>query len=249
MPTEHLAWAGRYAAEKQPDNIICIGDFADVPSFSTWDAPGSLASEGRRYKKDLEAVWRAMELFMAPIAKVPRYNPQLDLTLGNHEHHITRQVERDPRFEGIISLEDLRYEEFGWNVHPFLQPVVIDGFHYAHYFPSGIMGRPCTNARKLLNTYHVSCIAGHQQGREVAYAKRGDGRMLLAIIAGSFYQHKESYLTPLANRCWQGLVMLHETCDGEADEMFVSLRYLRRKYGQTTQKRWLYPRRKNENKR
>ena len=65
----------------------------------------------------------------------------------------------------------------------------------------------------------------------MAYAKRGDGRSITAIIAGSFYQHDEAYLTPMANNCWRGIVMLNEVRDGQFDEMFVSLNYLRKRYG------------------
>lgn len=36
-PTEHLRWAGMYAAEKKPDVIVHIGDHFDMPSLSTWD--------------------------------------------------------------------------------------------------------------------------------------------------------------------------------------------------------------------
>lgn len=210
---------------------MCLGDFGDIPSFSVWNAPGTLAGEGLRYKRDIEAVWKGMELFLAPIARCRGYKPDMHFTLGNHENHIVKEIQRNPRYQDTISLKDLRYEEYGWTVHPFLHPVKLGGFHYAHYFPSGIMGRPCTSARKLLNTFHVSCIAGHQQGREVAYASRGDGRMLMAIIAGSFYQHNEGYLTPLSNRHWRGCIMLNEVNDGEADEMFLSLNYLKRKFG------------------
>ncbi len=55
--------------------------------------------------------------------------------------------------------------------------------------------------------------------------------MLTAIIAGSFYQHNEAYLTPLANHCWRGCVMLNEVRDGQFDESFISMNYFRRKFG------------------
>lgn len=231
VPIEHLGWAGKYAAEKRPDVIVCLGDFGDLPAFGTHDAYGSLAAEGLRYQKDLDAAWKAMDLFVTPIAKCRNYKPRMVFTLGNHEARIGRTVNANPKLQGTIDIKQLRYEQYGWTVYPFLEPVVIGGFHYSHYFPSGVMGRPCTSPGKLLRTYHVSCVAGHQQGRQVAYATRGDGRMLMAIIAGSFYQHDEGYLTPLNNRCWRGCVMLHEVQDGEADEMFVSLRFLKRRYG------------------
>jgi len=200
-----------------------------MPSLSEWDR-GKLAYEGRRYSEDVKAVHRGLELFKSGLAKSKGYRPHLILTLGNHEDRIRRAVEGDARLQGTISIKDLGYEKAGWKVHPFLEVVRIGGVHFSHFFPSGVMGRPCTTARKLINTYHVSCMAGHQQGREVAYAKRGDGANITAIIAGSFYQHDEDYLTPMANKCWRGIVMLHEVHDGQFDEMMVSIDFLRRRY-------------------
>lgn len=228
--TDHLKWAGKYIAEKRPPVVVCLGDFADMPSLSSYDK-GKLSHEGKRYRKDIDAARRAMELLLEPIKSARGFKPRLVLTLGNHEDRISRSIELDASLEGSRSIDDLGYADAGWEVYPYLQPVTINGVHYSHYFPSGVMGRPCTTARKILSTYHSSCVAGHQQGREVAYAKRGDGRMLTAIIAGSFYQHNEAYLTPLANKCWRGCIMLNEVRDGEFDEMFVSLNFLKRKFG------------------
>ena len=36
-PTEHLKWAGQYAAEKKPDVIVHIGDHWDMESLSSYD--------------------------------------------------------------------------------------------------------------------------------------------------------------------------------------------------------------------
>jgi hypothetical protein len=110
--------------------------------------------------------------------------------------------------------------------------VEIDGVAYSHYFPSGQMGRPCTSARAILTKHHQSAFAGHQQGRDIAYGKRADGKAITTIIAGSYYEHDEPYLNPFTNRHWRGVYMLHEVNDGEFDEMAVSLNYLKRKYGE-----------------
>ena len=229
VPLDHLSWAGEYFAEKRPDVIICGGDFADMPSLSEYDR-GKVSYEGRRYVKDVEAAKRGMDRFITPIRKTKGYRPRLVLTLGNHEQRIDRAQDSDARLKGTIGVEDLCYKDYGWQVHPFLEVIQIGGVHFAHFFPSGIMGRPCNSARKIISTYHVSAVCGHQQGRDVAYAKRGDGRAITAIIAGSFYQHDESYLTPMANLCWRGIVMLHEVKDGQFDEMFVSMNFLRKRY-------------------
>jgi hypothetical protein len=76
----------------------------------------------------------------------------------------------------------------------------------------------------------MSCVAGHQQGRDIAFGKRADGRKMTGIIAGSFYQHEEAYLNPQTNSHWRGVYMLHEVEDGSFDEMAVSMNYLRREY-------------------
>jgi hypothetical protein len=232
VPIDHLAAYGEYIAAKQPDVIVCIGDFADVPSLSTYLQPGSVDAEGARYADDLAAVYEAMEAFMTPIAKAKGYSPKMILTYGNHEDRITRAVNADPRrLMDRMSLADLKYEDFGWTCVPFLQPVAIGGVAFCHYFPSGIMGRPVLNARTVLQKLHMSAYAGHQQGRDIAYAKRADGGDLTAIISGSFYQHDEGYLSPFTNKHWRGAYFLHEVKDGQFDEMALSVGYLKRRFG------------------
>ncbi len=231
VSTDHLAWCGEYLAIKKPDVIIQIGDFGDFPSLQTHDNPGSLRLEGTRYKKDLDAIQRGMDRLLEPILRVPSYSPRRILTLGNHEDRITRTVTANPKLEGLMSLQDLGYEERGWEVFPFLQPVSIGGVAFCHYFPSGVMGRPITSAKSILTKLHMSAYAGHQQGRDIAYAKRADGRDMTAIISGSFYQHDEEYLNPFTNNHWRGMYMLHEVKDGSFDEMAVSMSFLKRRFG------------------
>lgn len=231
LSTDHLDWCGQYLAIKKPDVIVQIGDFADMGSLSMHDAPGSKQMEGARYRKDVDSAYTAMERLMSPIAGTKGYHPRLILTLGNHEDRITRAIKRDIKLEGLMSLEDLRYEKFGWEVYPFLQPVSIGGVAFCHFFPSGVMGKPVTSAKSLLTKLHMSAYAGHQQGRDIAYAKRADGKDMTAIISGSFYQHSESYMNPFTNDHWRGLYMLHEVKDGSFDEMSVSIKFLKRRFG------------------
>jgi hypothetical protein len=237
--TEYLRCIGQYIVDKAPDTVICIGDFADMPSLSSYDV-GKKSFEGRRYKSDIEATHAAMETLLQPISAHnaraakghrERYRPRFVLCLGNHEDRITRAVNSDPKLDGTIGLEDLNYEEFGWEVIPYLQPIVIDGVAYCHYFTSGVLGRPCTTAQAQLTKKHMSCIAGHQQGLQFASSYRADGKRLTSIIAGSCYEHDEGYLNHQTNKHWRGIIMLHEVEDGEFDLMPVSLKYLKGKYG------------------
>lgn len=229
VPMEHLRWAGQYIADKQPDVIVCIGDFADMPSLGTHDKPGALSYEGQRYEKDIYAAKVGMEMLLDPIEKAAGYKPVKILTYGNHEHRIIRSVNENPRGKQA-SLEDLEYEKFGWRTVPFLQPVVIEGVAFCHYFPSGVMGRPFTKPGALLRQGSMSAVAGHQQGYDIARSKRLDGAELKAIITGSFYQHNEDYLNPYTNEHWRGMLFLNQVRNGSYDEMPLSIDFLKRRY-------------------
>lgn len=235
----YLNKIGHYIVEKRPDKVICGGDFADMASLSTYDQ-GKKSFEGRRYRADIEASHEAMTSLLEPLwtfntkakkNKEKQYHPDLTLTLGNHENRINRATNDDPKLDGVLSVEDLKYESFGWDVVPFLDVRVLDGIAYSHYFTTGLMGRPVTTAQACLNKKHCSTIQGHQQGLQIATAYRADGRMLTSVIAGSCYQHDEEYMSIQGNRHWRGFLVLHDVNDGEFDLMPVSLRYLEKKYG------------------
>jgi hypothetical protein len=226
---------GQYAVEKKPAIILCLGDFADMPSLSSYDK-GKKSFEGRRYKRDIEAVHEAMSAFLTPIvdynAKHPTrpYKPRMVMLLGNHEDRILRACNDDPKLDGVLSIGDLKYADFGWEVHDFLEVVVIEGIAFSHYFTTGQMGRPASSAAAVLNKKHMSCIAGHQQGLQIATGYRGDGTLLTAIIAGSCYEHEEDYLGPQGNKHWRGFLMLNDVRDGMFDLMPVSLSYINKRY-------------------
>lgn len=235
---EFLHNIGLYLVDKKPDVIVQIGDFADMASLSSWDK-GKKSFEGRRYTHDVEAVHEAMQTLLGPIQSFntaaarnhkERYRPRLVLTIGNHEGRITRAVNDDPKLEGLISIDDLGYKEAGWEVYPFLDVVVIGGVAFSHYFVTGVAGRAASTAQAQLNKKHQSCIAGHQQGFQMATAHRADGKQITSIIAGSCYEHEEEYLGPQGNRHWRGLLMLHSVLDGEFDLVQVPLRYINDKY-------------------
>jgi len=235
---KYLTKIGKYLVEKKPDKWICLGDFADMPSLSSYDV-GKKSFEGRRYIKDIEASKDAMEALLTPLwefnAKAKRnkekqYNPDLILTLGNHENRINRAINEDSKLEGVLAVEALGYEGYGWTVHPFLDIVVLDGIAYSHYFVTGVAGRPASTAAAQLRKTNMSSIAGHQQGKQIAYATRADGTTITSIITGSCYEHDEDYMGSQGNKHWRGFLMLHEVQDGAFDEMWISLDYINKRY-------------------
>jgi len=234
----YLSHIGQYIVEKRPDVIVNAGDFADMPSLSSYDV-GKKDFEGRRYKADITAAIQGMELLLAPIQEYNHnmrksrhrlYQPRMVFLLGNHEARIDKAVNNDAKLEGVLSTDDLKYKEYGWEVHPFLEVVVIGGVAFSHYFVSGPLGRPVGSAALTLSKKHMSTVAGHQQGLQIAMAHRGDGRRLTSIIAGSCYIHDEDYMGPQGNKHWRGVIMMHNVVDGEFDVMPVSLEYLGKKY-------------------
>lgn len=238
VPLDHLRWLGNYIVSKRPDIVVNIGDFADMPSLSSYDK-GKKSFEGRRYSKDIQAAVEGMNALLGPLKALQHtqasnkkkvYRPELHLTLGNHENRIARAVNDDPKLEGLISTKDLKYEEFGWTVHPFLEIVSIQGIAFSHYFVTGLAGRPSSTANAQLNKAHASCVSGHQQGLQIATGKRADGRLLTSVIAGSFYLHEEEYLGAQGNNHWRGALMLHGCEDGQFDLNLLPMRYLKEKY-------------------
>lgn len=238
VPTDHLKWLGQFIVDKRPDVIVQIGDFADMPSLSSYDK-GKKAFEGRRYKSDVKSVIDAQWELLGPLMNLQErqrfykkrvYNPRLVLTLGNHEARIDRATNLSPELDGVLSISDLKYKEFGWEVYPFLDVVSINGIAFSHYFPTGTAGRPSSTANAQLGKQHMSCIAGHQQGLQIATGKRADGTLLTSIIAGSFYLHDEEYMGPQGNNHWRGALMLHNCEDGQFDLNLLPMKYLKEKY-------------------
>lgn len=234
----YLRRIGMYLVEKKPDVVVCIGDFGDLPSLSSYDR-GKKSFEGRRYKRDIEAAQFAMQAFLGPLDeynamrrknKKSEYKPRKVLTLGNHEARITRAVEDDSKLDGMLSIADLAYEEYGWEVYPFLQVAIIEGVAFSHYFTTGVMGRPASSAQAQLRKAAMSCFSGHQQGKQIAYGQRADGKTITSIICGSCYEHEEAYLGAQGNSHFRGFFMLHDVRDGAFDEMPVSLSYINKRF-------------------
>jgi hypothetical protein len=113
-------------------------------------------------------------------------------------------------------------------VHPFLEVVKIDGIEYSHYFTSGVMGRPVTSAAALLRTRQGSAVMGHVQHTDLCFHPRTQH---IGIFAGTCMLHDEDYLGLQGNCQRRQVVMLYEVNDGRFDPLFVSLAYLKRRFG------------------
>lgn len=243
VPMEHLSWAGRYIVDKRPDVVVHLGDHWDCESLSSYDK-GTRKHEGRRVLADIQAGNAGLELLTRPLLdlqdkqrghKEKQYKPRLVLLRGNHEERMLRAANSNAELDGFLGYHHFNDKELGWEVHEFLEPVVINGVAFAHYFYNPMSGNPWGGmASTMLKNIGFSFVMGHRQGKEAHERHLSDGTVHRALIVGSFYQHEEDYKGPQANHHWRGVIMLHEVANGTYDLMEVSLSYLKRRYGGTS---------------
>lgn len=225
VPIDHFEWIGKYIAAKRPDYIVHVGDHWDFPSLSSYDK-GKKCFEGRRYRADVAAGNDAMRLMTNQYRFIDGYSPQEHFLLGNHEQRCERAIESQPELEGVIGYHDLNLD--GWTVHPFLKVVKLEGIAFSHYFTSGVLGRPASSAAVMLREAMGSAIQGHVQKVDVAvHPKTGH----IAMMVGTCYSHDEVYLGEQGNNCRRQIVVLNQARDGLFDPMFVSLAFLKARYG------------------
>lgn len=240
---DRFTWLGKYIVDTKPDIIVNIGDMADMPSLCSYDK-GHKSFEGRRYRDDVKAVIDAQEKMFAPIkeynkkakeSKHKQYKPRLVLTLGNHCNRINRVAELQPELEGTISVDDLKYAEFGWQVASFTSPVIISGIAFCHYFISGVMGRAISGehcAHSLISKLHMSAVQGHSHLRDFCERTAADGRRLQGLVVGCYLdedQH-EAYAGEANGLWWKGLVTLHDVHNGQFEPEFISIKQIKEKY-------------------
>lgn len=239
---DHVRHIGQYLADKQPEVIVCIGDWWDFESLSSYDK-GKLSFEGRRLKADIEAGNLGMDLLLTPIKELQEqqrrnkrkvYSPRLIFTHGNHEDRFDRLADNMPELDGFVGTETLNLEQWGWEVYPFLKPVEVEGIFFVHYLANPFTGRPYGGqVLNQLKTVGRSFVVGHKQTLELALRPTLDGKMQIGVINGASYPHDEAYKGFQGNTHFRGIVMLHEVNDGFALPMPVSLDYLETRYEST----------------
>jgi len=243
VPTSHYDAIGRYALDKRPDVIVQLGDCGDFRSLSSYDSPAAKGFDQRDYADDARCANEAARLLLAPISnwnksnrKSRQYHPRCVMLMGNHEERIVRAAQNEPWLRSVL-LDPLQYAAQGWEVIPFLQPVIINDISHSHYFCRNAKGHVVQSRRGMPSAMAqviregMSAIAGHKQGLDSHIQPIGDGRRHRGLIAGSCYQHREDYLTEQGNDHWHGCLLLNEIRDGgDFDLVEVSMGWLLRRW-------------------
>lgn len=223
---------GHLINDIKPDVVVDIGDWWDMPSLCSYDK-GTKSYEGRRYRRDIEAGIEGQDRLRTIVKRQKKRLPRFVRCLGNHEQRIIKAIEKDPILEGTIGIEDLMSKEYGWEEHPFLDEVEIDGVFYSHYFTSGVMGRPISGEHpgySLLTKKFKSCTAGHLHLFDHCTRAVGNKR-IHGCVVGVFQDYRADYAGP-ANDMWsRGVVVKRDVEDGNYDIEWISMQRLYDAYG------------------
>jgi hypothetical protein len=241
-----MLWLGNYIIAERPDTVLCLGDYGEMGSLSSYDK-GKRGFEGRRYKKDCEAVqdgdeklWRNVNLIRAHAAKNhrSRYRPRTIMLQGNHEERVDRLTQCHPELHGQVDwVTDLGLNKNWEEIYAYQEVVNVQGFAVSHNFPSGVMGRPIggeNQAAGMANKLRQSAIAGHSHTRDLAERTRPDRSGVVCIVAGCYTHptHVEGWEKAVEHLWWRGVVLLDGAEQGRAEKIsFIDQRFLEKRFG------------------
>ncbi len=241
FPNDRFDWLGKMIVAEKPDIIIDMGDFADMPSLGRQEI-GTMAFEGRRYKKDIECAVDARLRVKAPADAesarllrnhAKRWEPRWVAIGGNHnDEHFGRACQADAKLDGLIRVEDQQIEEQGWEFHRFGEMVEIEGILCTHYFMGGVMGKPIGGMYptvQILKKYHSSCVQGHTHFFQMRHELGKHGK-LYAFIAGCYFDYDPTWTN--AHIFYdRGILILDGVDDGDVkDFRWVSIDTIKKEY-------------------
>ena len=239
-------YIGNLIVDLKPDVVINLGDGADMPSLCSYDK-GKKSFIGRTYRKDVDAHLDFQDRIWSTVRKAKKRLPRRVYLIGNHEQRIDRAIEVQPELEGVISYNDLELEKWYDTIVHYngATPgaIELDGITYAHYFVTGISGRPVSgehSAYSLLTKQYSSCTAGHSHIFDYCVRTRADGRKIHGLVGGVYQEHSSSFAGE-ANKLWHpGLVIKRNVEEGSYDLETVSLARLKKMYGRKDRPRLDY---------
>lgn len=234
---ERAEWVGKLILDLRPDVVVNLGDMFDMPSMSGYDK-GKASFHGRAYKKDIDAGLDFDDRMWYYIRKAKKKKPYSIFLEGNHEHRLKKLLDLQPELEGTVGFEDFDLERnYDEVVHYRGQTpgcTEVDGVTYAHYFVSGVMGRPIGGEHpgySLLTKQFSSLTCGHIHVYDHSVRTTVSGKRIHGLVAG-VYQDYDSGWAGEVNRLWsRGVVIKRNVEDGNYDLQWVSIDSLKAEYG------------------
>jgi hypothetical protein len=221
----------------KPDVVVNIGDAADMPSLSSYDK-GKRAFQGRSYKADINAHLDFQSRIWDPVRARKKKLPYRVVLEGNHEHRIERALDLSPELAGTIGFDDYGFSDYYDAVVRYdggtPGTIELDGILFAHYFITGVSGRPIGGERPahmLLDKTGTSCIAGHIHTFDYATRTNIAGHVRNGLIVGCYQDYDNDWAGNIAHLWRRGVVVLKNVENGDYDVNWISLKSLEKEYG------------------
>lgn len=230
----HLKWISRWIADREPDNVVQIGDLMTLDSVSMHAAPGSAKYYERPvFADDLECGEEAMEALHSD------FGPgdfDCTITLGNHEYRAVRAEEAAPNLKDTIYLPIKQlFAQWRWDVKEYGEWLFLDGVGFTHV-PFNQMGKDYRGKvpeNQIGNDATFSIVFGHTHKRRVAhFPKIGPNNRVTVLNLGTAmpYGTMEHYAT-LSTTGWTYGVFELTLHGGQiVGENFVSMLDLEERY-------------------
>lgn len=230
-------WLSKLIIDTQPDIVVHIGDSADMPSLSSYDK-GKRSFQGRSYKADIESHLDFQARMWEPVKARKKKMPYRYFFEGNHEHRIERALDLSPELVGTIGFNDFDLNTYYNEVVRYEggTPGVLDieGILFAHYFITGVSGRPIGGERPahmLIDKTGVSTVAGHLHTFDYATRTNITNRVRNGLVCGCYQDYDPDWSGNIAHIWRRGITILDNVENGDYDLQFISLKSMREEYG------------------
>lgn len=234
---ERADWLAQLIIDLRPDVVINMGDAADMESLSSYDK-GKRSFYGKSYSKDIAAHLDFQERLWEPVRRTKKRLPHRVILEGNHENRIERALDLSPELEGTIGFRDYDFDRYYDEVIRYdggLPGIYRrDGILFAHFFPTGISGRPLGGERPahmLIAKNGVSSVAAHSHTLDFATRRTVGNEYLNGLVVGCYQDFINPWAGPVG-RFWQaGVAILRDVEDGKFDLQWISIEALKKAYG------------------
>lgn len=233
-------WIGKLILELKPDVVINMGDAADMASLSKFDK-GTGAFGSSSYAADMESHLNFQDRMWTPMKRSKKRMPFSVVLEGNHEHRVKRTISELPHLAGAkfgLSFKDFDFDHYYHEVVEYegnnAGIITVDGIQYAHYFVSGVMGRPIGgehHAASLIDKNLVSSTCAHSHTVDWAVRSASGGKKIMGLVAGCYQDYRSTWAGAVNNLWWSGVVIKRNVDNGCYDPQFVSIDALRKEYG------------------
>ncbi len=229
-------WLSSLIQDLKPDVVANMGDAADMSSLSSYDK-GKRSFHGKSYKKDLDSHLEFQERLWEPVRRQKKKLPFRFVLEGNHENRIERALDLSPEMQGVIGFSDFQFDRYYDEVIRYdggLPGIYKrDGILFAHFFPTGVSGRPIGGERPahmLLSKNGMSSIAAHSHTLDFATRRTVADETLNGLVVGCYQDYTNDWAGPIG-KFWQaGVAVLRNVENGTYDFQWISLEALRKEY-------------------